>query len=114
LDIANLIRLREQGAFVAVATSPVIIRDLTIDLPVAVDKDKEAHNSIFSCIKTAAGPFCKSIDLISKFSLNNEQESFSYRMTFQHPEQTLKSEAIEEYLKDIRAALTSKFKASFR
>ncbi len=114
LDMEALRTLRQKPAFIPVATSPVVARDLTIDLPVLASHDNLLHASIASCISKAAGPYFKAADLISKFALSRELESFSYRITFQHPDQTLKSEEVDSYLKSVRAALTSAFNASFR
>ena len=114
LDTQILKRLRQKPAFTSISTSPVVARDLTIDLPASNDSGSITQSAIISCIAEAAGRYFKAAELISKFKLSAELESFSYRITFQDPEQTLKSDYIDACLKSIREALTSKFQASFR
>lgn len=114
LDMEVLKTLRRKPTFVPISTSPVVARDLTIDLPTSANQDNLLNSSIISSIERAAGPYFKTADLISKFALSKELESFSYRINFQHPEQTLKSAEVDNYLKNIRTALSSEFSASFR
>jgi phenylalanyl-tRNA synthetase beta chain len=109
LDMETLAKLRRAPLSKPIMTAPVVSRDLTIDLPKGAD-----NAAVVSCIKTAAGNNFKAIELVSKFPLSNELKSLSYRLTFQHPDQTLRSEEVDEDLTKIRSALKSELGASFR
>jgi phenylalanyl-tRNA synthetase beta chain len=109
LDMETLAKLREAPLSKPITTSPVVSRDLTIDLA------KNADNAaVVACIKASAGNNFKGIELVSKFPLSNELKSLSYRLTFQHPEQTLRSEEVDQELTKIRTALQNQLGASFR
>lgn len=109
LDVALLNRFSRAPLFAAIVGSPAISRDLTIDIKNSIDNARA-----LACIKAAAGANFKRIELISKFPLSNELKSLSYRLTFQHTEQTLRSEEVDTYLEKIRTALKSELGASFR
>jgi phenylalanyl-tRNA synthetase beta chain len=109
LDMAVLEQFRQPPMFAPIVTSPAAVRDLTVDVPQSVD-----HASALACIKGAAGPNFQAAELVSKFALARDLQSLSYRLTFQHPEQTLRSEEVDAYLEKIRAALTKQLGGSFR
>jgi phenylalanyl-tRNA synthetase beta chain len=109
LDMETLGRLSRPPLFRPIMTAPAVSRDLTVDLPKNID-----NAAVVSCIKAAAGSNFKAVELISKYPLSNELKSFSYRLTFQHPEQTLRSEEVDGYLTKIRSSLTGELGASFR
>jgi len=109
LDVDLLRGLRQISSFAPVPTSPAVSRDLTVDLPKGV-----SQAAVASCIKASAGENFKMLELISIFALNAETRSLSYRLTFQHAEQTLKSEETDAQLALIRKRLGEALGASFR
>ncbi len=109
MDVDLLRGLRQVTSFTPVPTSPAVSRDLTIDLPKGVNQ-----SAVSSCIKASAGENFKSLELISTFALSAETKSLSYRLTFQHAEQTLKNEETDAQLTAIRKRLTEALGASFR
>ncbi len=100
IETTALEKLRKEPVFKPIVISPAIVRDLTIDLNKSIE-----HAAVAACIQNSAGKYLVATDLISLFALDNEKASLSYRLTFQHPEETLRSEAIDKFLEDIRKAL---------
>jgi phenylalanyl-tRNA synthetase beta subunit len=109
LKVDALKRAQEIRKYEAISAAPVVWRDLTVDLPKTVE-----HAAVSSCINALALPYFKFLELISIFDLNDQDRSLSYRLTFQHPEQTLRNEDVDAQLNSIRAALRSELQASFR
>ncbi|MBI4532311.1 MAG: phenylalanine--tRNA ligase subunit beta, partial [Candidatus Melainabacteria bacterium] len=102
-------KLRRTFPFREIYTTPELIRDLTVDLPATV-----AFSTTHSLIKASAGPYLRGIELVSVYPLQQGWQSFSCRLTFQHPDKTFTNEQIEEFLSTIRSQLASKLGGLFR
>jgi phenylalanyl-tRNA synthetase beta chain len=97
------------AVFTEIPTTPSVVRDLTCDLPQAVD-----NGSVVSAIAQVSGPELREVNLVSVFRLSDDLKSHSYRLTFQHAEQTLTNEQVEQQLARVRQALTEQLSAAFR
>ncbi len=109
LNVELLRSLSRAAGLRETSATPSVIRDLTIDLATAV-----AHSSVHSCIADAADDTLRRIDLVSVFDLSEGHKSLSYRLTLQHPKETLTAEKVDGTLVEIRKALSEKLNASFR
>jgi len=112
LDMATLAQHHELPAFQPFATSPAVSRDLTIDIPTL--SKHATHSVVVDCIEQAVDCNLVGIELMSIFGLNDTHNSLSYRLTFQSPEETMRSDQVDQFLVDIRCALSQKLGASFR
>ena len=114
LDLARIKAERKPKKFSEIATSPTIVRDLTADF----DKGKRcaSHQEVTNLIGKKAGANIRQIELVSIFQSDKEPDklSLSYRLTFQHPTETLTSEEIDKVMAAVRESLTQDLGASFR
>jgi phenylalanyl-tRNA synthetase beta chain len=109
INIDALAAYRRSEQPLSFSLAPAVTRDLTVDLNAEIDQA-----AVFSTIKRASGALFKALELISIYHLEDEMRSLSYRITFQHPEQTLRSEVVDAQIEQIRQALASRLTASFR
>lgn len=114
LDIDRLKKERKQKKFAGIATSPEIVRDITADFD-ATDKDV-SYEQVSKLIWKVAGGNLRSSELVSVYRATAESKKFSmtYRLTFQHPSETLTNEEIDKVLTTIRESLSRDLAASFR
>ncbi len=89
--------------------TPQVSRDLTCDL-----EDSVCHQDVEYCIRSSGEEILRELDLVSVFKLSETQKSLSYRLTFQHQNQTLTSDAIDSLMSKIRLNLSQKLDAKFR
>ena len=109
LNVDVLRRLSHQAKLREIYATPLVVRDLTADLDGGV-----SHAKVLDCIRMAADENLRSVDLVSVFALSEGRKSLSYRLTFQHSNDTLTTERVDPVLENIRAALSEKLSASFR
>lgn len=109
LNLEALRLVRQPRKFKEIYATPCVMRDLTVDVLPEIQ-----YADVSNCILSSAGPQLTNIDLVSIFQLPEGQNSLSYRLTFQHPEETLTAEQVEKSLVSVREALKHKVKASFR
>ena len=95
--------------FAEIYTTPVVARDLTVDVGSNVE-----HASVAKCITTSAGELLKSVELVSVFALSEVQKSLSYRLIYQHKGTTLTADIVEQSLNKVRGVLASQLSATFR
>ncbi|MBS2008158.1 MAG: phenylalanine--tRNA ligase subunit beta [Cyanobacteria bacterium SZAS TMP-1] len=114
LDIDKIKLERKAKKFSEIATSPSIVRDLTADF----DKTKKlaSHQQATNLIGKKAGNYMRQLELVSIFESDKEPDkvSISYRLTFQHPSETLTSEEIDKVMAGLRDSMTAELGASFR
>lgn len=91
------------------AQTPVIVRDLTADLDIAVNQ-----GDVMREISKAAGKNLIEVHLVSVFDLSETVRSLSFRLCFQDKNETLKAEDVEKRLNKVRNTLTHQLQASFR
>ncbi len=109
LSLEALRSAASEPAFTEIPATPSVVRDLTCDLPQSVE-----NGSVVTLITEVSGPELKEINLVSVFRLPGDLKSHSYRLTFQHPEQTLTNEQVEQRLDKVRQALAGQLSAAFR
>lgn len=95
--------------FREIHTTPSVVRDLTIDIAESIEQQ-----AVHACITRSAGAQLKAADLVSTFQLEGSLRSLSYRLVFQHPEETLTAEQVDKSLFSIREALKTQLSAAFR
>lgn len=109
LDVEGLKAHRTEVQFQEIASTPSVVRDLTVDIDVKVD-----HAAINSCIVSSAGKVLKQLELVSIFQLSDDQKSLSYRLTFQNPTETLTSADVDKTIERVRNTLIRQVNAKFR
>jgi phenylalanyl-tRNA synthetase beta chain len=109
LNLDAVKALKAKPSMKAIATAPSVSRDLTVDLDAQIEQGKVA-----AVIKSAAGKSFQELELVSVFLLSERLKSLSYRLTFQHPEETLKAEEVEAQLLKIRKSLSEAVGGNFR
>lgn len=109
LSVDKLRAVRGDIEYQEVTTTPSIVRDLTVDLAVDI-----RHDDVSRSIKKRSGKNLKSVELVNIYKLDETHRSLTYRLSFQHPDETLTNEEINQKLEMIRKSLTEDFKASFR
>jgi phenylalanyl-tRNA synthetase beta chain len=114
LDMAKIGAERKPKKFSEIATSPAIVRDLTADFEKA--RKSVSHQEVTKLIGKKAGTYIRQIELVSIFESDKEADklSLSYRLTFQHPSETLTSEEIDKVMAGVRESLSQDLGASFR
>jgi phenylalanyl-tRNA synthetase beta chain len=90
-------------------STPLVMRDLTADLPNATDQ-----GAVKQVIAQVGGKLLRKVELVSTFALSQELKSLSYRLSFQHPEQTLTAEEVDKTMIKVREQLTRQLSAAFR
>ena len=108
LSLDKLRRIVTPTKFREIYATPYVVRDLT------VDADKATPQSKLYDLIVQAGQNLIKVELVSQFELDAEKRSLSYRLTFQHPEETLRAEIVDAALKDIRQSLSTGAGATFR
>lgn len=109
LNVEVLRKLQAESALQEIHPTPSVIRDLTIDLPRSVP-----HQKVYSCIIAAVDETLREVELVSTFDLSDERKSLSYRLTLQHPKETLTADKVDAMLERIRTTLSESVDASFR
>lgn len=109
LSVSSLKESMANAAFAEIAVTPTMQRDLTADL----SRDVK-NQDLEDCIKSAGDETLQEVELISMFALSDKTKSLSYRLTFQHPSQTLTAAAVDAVMAKIRESLSSKLQAEFR
>jgi phenylalanyl-tRNA synthetase beta chain len=109
LSVDKLRAARGEIDYQFVPTTPSIVRDITVDLALDVK-----HDEVHRCIKKRGGKNLKSVELTKIYKLDEKHRSLTYRLSFQHPEETLTGEEINEKMESVRKGLTADLKASFR
>ena len=87
----------------------MVTRDLTADLPKATEQA-----AVKQVIAQVGGKLLRKVELVSTFDLSAEQRSLSYRLSFQHPEQTLTAEEIDKTVTKVKEQLARQLSAGFR
>ncbi len=96
-------------SFAEIFVTPSMQRDLTVDVP------REVKNQdVQECIKATGDETLQEVEIVSIFALSDKTKSLSYRLTFQHPSQTLTAAAVDGVMAKIRDALKAKLQAEFR
>lgn len=95
--------------FSEIYMTPLIQRDLTCDMDNSV-----SHQEVEQCIAACGEDTLQKVVLVSLFRLSGMQRSLSYRLTFQHPDQTLTADSVDAVMAKIREDLKAKLNASFR
>lgn len=102
LNIDSLQAAMQPQTFEEIITTPPILRDLTTDVNRSV-----AHADVVQNIRQTGGKLLRDVELVSIFDLSDNLKSLSYRLTFQAPDQTLKSDDIDNnVMAKIRDQLT--------
>lgn len=109
INIEMLRTLLKDPSFKPVPSTPSVVRDLTVDLASGID-----HAAVRSCILSTAGKTLISLELVSIFQLDNDRRSLSFRLTFQHPEETLTTEQVDKSLGKVRENLGRQLGGTFR
>lgn len=109
LNVGNLRNSSSQPLFVEIPPTPPVVRDITAD----VSKQTE-QAALMQCITQVGGKLLRQVEIVSVYDLSDETKSLSYRLTFQHPEQTLTADQVEEIMTKIRNQLTRQLSATFR
>lgn len=109
LDLQTLRALTNPAKFQTIFTTPSMHRDITVDV-----SDKTAHQEVEKLIKSAGGELLRELSLVSVFTLGQDSKSLSYRLSFQHREETLTADTIDSLMADIRSKLSTCIGASFR
>lgn len=109
LDLEALQAHAAAPQFQEIFSTPAVTRDLTADVPEAVEQGEAAR-----VIRAAAGLYLTSLEMVGIYRLKEGVKSLTYRLTFQHPEHTLTNEEVEEHLQSVREVLTAELSASFR
>jgi phenylalanyl-tRNA synthetase beta subunit len=105
---------RRPKKFCEIAISPSIVRDLTCDFDQA--KKVASHQEVSNLIGRKAGQYLRQTELVSIFKSVKETDklSLTYRLTFQHPTETLTGEEIDKVMAALRETLSQDLGASFR
>jgi phenylalanyl-tRNA synthetase beta chain len=109
LSLDELRALRKAQSFEEIHNTPMVSRDLTVDVSADIEQQK-----VYETLRRAAGSFLRSLEMVSIFDLSDREKSLSYRLTFQNPDDTLTNEQLEEILTKIRESLKSNIGGSFR
>ena len=109
LNVQSLKESISSSSFAEIFVTPSMQRDLTVDLPRDVK-----NQDVQDCIKATGDETLRDVELVSLFALSDKTKSLSYRLTFQHPAQTLTAAAVDGVMAKIREALSSKLQAEFR
>ncbi len=114
LDLARIKAERRAKKFADIALSPFVVRDLTADFEAG--QKSVSHQEVANLIAKKAGAYINQIELVSIFQTDKDAGKFSlsYRLTFQHPTETLTSEEIDKAINAVRENLTKDLGASFR
>lgn len=96
-------------AFAEPANTPLVVRDLTVDVPADI-----TNAAVEKLVGKAAGNLLQEIALVSVYELSEEMRSLSYRLSFQESKKTLTSEAVDLLLQNIRQRLKTDLNAQFR
>ena len=109
LSVQSLKESMACASFAEIFVTPSMQRDLTVDLA------RDVKNlDVQECIKSAGDETLQDVELVSIFALSDKTKSLSYRLTFQHPSQTLTAAAVDSVMAKIREGLSSKLQAEFR
>jgi phenylalanyl-tRNA synthetase beta chain len=109
MSIAAISAVMTSPVYAEIYLTPVIQRDLTCDLENLVN-----HQDVERCIAACGEDTLQKVVLVSVFKLSPTHKSLSYRLTFQHPNQTLTADAVDAVMAKIRDDLTGKLNAGFR
>jgi phenylalanyl-tRNA synthetase beta chain len=109
LNLDALRKVSSSTVFQDIYNTPTVVRDLTADVARSV-----AQASVMQLINQYGGRLLRYVELVSVFDLSDEKRSLSYRLTFQHADQTLTAEAVEDVINKIRAQLMQQLSAEFR
>ena len=106
LDLPKL----STSQFKAIATTPIVERDLTVDTNV-----ETSSAAIAKIIRSEAGAELTSLRLISRFQKDkNSPIALSYRLKWQSATETLSGEAIDAKVSQIKSLLEAKLGVRFR
>jgi phenylalanyl-tRNA synthetase beta chain len=109
LDLGQIAKCRVDGGFKEPATTPVMTRDLTVDMLETTD-----HAAVQGSIEMSANATLVDVELVSIYPLEEGTRSLSYRLTFQDRDKTLTNEEIDKTMTKIRDNLVSKMGGKFR
>jgi phenylalanyl-tRNA synthetase beta chain len=109
VSLSALAELMPDARFSEIYLTPVIQRDLTCDLDTSV-----RHEDLLQCIRGCGEETLQKVVLVSLFKLSDSKKSLSYRLTFQHPSQTLTADSVDAVMNKLREDLTKTLNASFR
>ncbi|MBX9689167.1 MAG: phenylalanine--tRNA ligase subunit beta [Candidatus Obscuribacterales bacterium] len=109
LSMTALEQSSSEKLFKDIYTTPSLQRDLTADLDNAI-----SHQDVLEAIRSCNEATLQRVELVSIFQLSESSKSLSYRMTFQDPAQTLKTEAIDAQMQKFRETLSARLGAKFR
>lgn len=107
VDVLRL--LWKPGQLQEIFATPSVVRDLTVDLKVEVP-----HAKVRQSIMEGSDDTLRELILVSVFDLSEGRKSLSYRLTLQHPKETLTAEKADLLLAKIRNTLSEKLDATFR
>src|SRR5262249_47500256 len=101
LSLDELKVLQQNPLFTEVPGTPVVLRDLTVDIGEHVE-----HTAVQSCIQSGGGAVLRQTELTKIYELDpGKTKSLTFRLQFQSPERTLTNDEVETSLAKIRKAL---------
>lgn len=109
LEVSALKKAAQAKSFEEFFSTPVVVRDLTADLGKATEQA-----AVKQVISQVGGKLLRKVELVSTFDLSDELKSLSYRLSFQHAEQTPTAEEIDKTVNKVKEQLTRQLSARFR
>lgn len=109
LDVDQIAKSIVDSGFKEPATTPVMTRDLTIDM-----KETTDHAAVQGSIEMSGGASLVDVELVSIYPLEEGTRSLSYRLTFQDKEKTLTTDEVDKIMSKVRDNLVSKMGGKFR
>lgn len=104
----------QKTKFKSIASTPIIERDLTVDIPAEKINQISAAEIKELISKKTTNDF-KELKLLSHFQKDkNSPLALSFRLKWQSAEETLSGEAIDSEVTNIKQALSEKFAVEFR
>lgn len=109
LDLNKCEQFKTKAKFKPIAVTPVVSRDITIDV-----LKNLLQQDLKSAIINYADSKLINCELTSRYQLNENTTSLTYRLNFQDPQATLTSIEIDSYIDLIKLNLSKNYQVSFR
>lgn len=112
LNLNRLQNERKARKFAELANTPEVVRDLTADFKL---EQQVQFDQFVRLAWKHGGANLRSVEAVSIYQAPGDaKQSFTCRLTFQHPGETLTNEEIEKVMATIRENLSRELSASFR